>query len=111
MSRLLRLSMHSISGENVDSWQISAQAICATAFPNQAPTSAASVTDSQTEKSATVTCPAGLRVMGAGGGVNSGDPSFVPNELTLETVRPDSALTGVAPTAHETEGARRQPGP
>ncbi len=95
---------HTVSGQTADSWNISAQAICATAFPNQAPTSAASVNDSETEKSATVTCPAGLRVIGAGGGINGGDPTLVPANLTLETVRPNSALTGVTATAHETEG-------
>ena len=95
---------HTVSGQTADSWNISAQAICATAFPNQAPTSAASVNDSATVKSATVTCPAGLRVIGAGGGINGGDPTFVPANLTLETVRPDRTLTGVTATAHETEG-------
>ena len=50
-----------------------------------------------------MTCPAGLRVIGAGAGINHGDPTLVPANLTLETVRPNSALTGVTATAHETE--------
>ena len=94
---------HTISNQSADSWNISAQAICVTAFPNQAPTSVASVNDSEAEKSATVTCPAGLRVIGAGGGINHGDPTLVPANLVLETVRPNSALTEVTATAHETE--------
>ena len=37
---------HTVSDQTADSWNISAQAICATAFPNQVPTNAASVSDS-----------------------------------------------------------------
>ena len=70
---------HTISNQSADSWNISAQAICATPFPNQAPTSDAGVNDSQAE---TVTCPAGLRAPTRHGSSAPGSDEFAQTTAT-----------------------------
>ena len=76
------------------------QAICTTPFPGQEVVSVASQLDSQPAKLATVTCPAGKRVVGAGAAI---DINLNRREVVLETVRPDAALTTVTARAREDE--------
>ena len=59
-----------------------------------------SPTDSASEKPVTASCPAGKRVIGAGGVVG---PENFPNERFLTGVVPNAGLTTVAATAHEHE--------
>ena len=86
--------------EDFENWGLTVQAICTTPFPGQEVVSAASPSDSQATKSATVTCPAGKRVLGAGASVDNGQST---KPVLLETVRPDAALTTVTARGREDE--------
>jgi hypothetical protein len=82
-------------------WFLRALAICATPLPGlQAVQSFAF--DSSTTKSVTVTCPAGTRVLGAGGGIISETSSGL-RQVVLEELVPNAGLTSVTATGHEDE--------
>ena len=91
---------------NVDRWAVTPQAICATPFSGQAVVSAAGTIDSEAAKSAIVTCPAGKRVIGAGGAIDGDELFQVTPTVVLEAVEPNATLTTVTATAHEDEIAR-----
>jgi hypothetical protein len=81
-----------------DSWSLTLQEICATTFAGQTIASGTTSPDSLDEQSATVTCPSGLRVIGAGGEVDGS------SSVMLEAIRPNSTLTSVTVLGHEAEG-------
>ena len=56
----------------VSNWALSVQGVCTTALTGQEVVAASSLTDSASEKSVTASCPAGKRVIGAGGSVGPG---------------------------------------
>ena len=89
----------------VVSWSIEAQSICATPFSGQEVVSAEGPFASTQEpaKSVTATCPAGKRVIGAGGAIDLGLLTYHP-EVVLEAVEPNATLTTVTATAHEEFG-------
>jgi hypothetical protein len=84
------------------SWVLRAYAICATPLPGREVVSAASPVDSSSPKSATVTCPAGKRVVGAGGALYGPSPSG-DREVVLDDVTPNPALTSVTATGYDDE--------
>ncbi len=88
--------------ETQENWGLTVQAICTTPFPGQEVVSVASPSDSQEAKTATVTCPAGKRVLGAGAAIGDGNLDTSP--VVLETMRPDAALTTVTARGREEEG-------
>ena len=62
-----------------------------------------SASDSQSPKNATATCPAGKRVVGAGGYTSPGS-----GQVILDALKPNAALTTVTATATE-DGDGRLP--
>ena len=90
------------------SWAMATQAICATPLPGQETVSLESPADSQTEKSVTVSCPAGTRVVGAGGAVNP--DAFEPSEhVMVQGIVPNASLTKVTVTGREDEQGTGSP--
>ena len=53
-----------------------------------------------------MTCPAGKRVIGAGGAITGNDLLQYPQGVVLEAVEPNATLTTVTATAHEDEIGR-----
>jgi hypothetical protein len=86
-------------------WFLRALAICATPLPGLQAVSTGD-SDSSTTKSVTATCPAGTRVVGAGGGIVSDGP--VRKQVVLEELAPNAALTSVTATGHEDETGEDQ---
>jgi hypothetical protein len=80
-------------------WALRAFLICATPLPGLEEVQVASGFNSSS-KSITVSCPAGKRVVGAGGGV---DTPEAPRGPVLEDVRPNAALTSVTAEVIEDE--------
>ena len=78
-------------------WTIRAYAICATPLPGLQVVTNSSATNSS-DKSISVTCPAGTRVVGAGGRVSAGM-----GQVVLNTVFANSALTSTAALGLEDE--------
>jgi hypothetical protein len=68
-------------------WGVSAWAFCATPLPGLARVAATSATNS-TNKSFPVSCPAGKKLLGAGGEITGGA-----GQVVLNTVRPNSGLS------------------
>ena len=64
-----------------------------------------SLPDSTAEKSVTAACPAGKRVIGAGGSIGTTDFAV---QRILTGVTPNSTLTTVTATAHEDEAGYAQ---
>jgi hypothetical protein len=77
-------------------WFVRAYAICSTPLPGQEMIDSIGSLDSSSTKAVTATCPAGKRVVGAGGYVN-------PRRVVLDDVRPNAALTSVTATGYEEE--------
>jgi hypothetical protein len=81
-------------------WTLRSYRICSTPHPGgQSVTAASSAFDSVTVKSASATCPAGQRVVGAGGFV-AGDGADA-GEVLLQQISPDVPLQRVAVVAAE----------
>jgi hypothetical protein len=80
-----------------ESWTVTAAAICATPPPGLERVSATSPLNS-TNKTATASCPAGKRVLGAGADINTFN-----GQVVLDDVRPNAALTSVTATGLEDE--------
>lgn len=85
-------------------WHMRAYAICATPLPGAEPVAAASSFDMTSNKEVTVTCPAGKRVVGAGGSIEA--PAGDSEKVSLHSARPNAALTSVTAT-----GSERSEGP
>jgi hypothetical protein len=64
--------------DNPNRWALTAQRICATAFPGEQLIVAKGGIDSQTAKSVTAACPSGTRVIGGGAGLESNEVGTVP---------------------------------
>ena len=77
-------------------WFLRTFSICSTPLPGLELVSATSATSSSDFRSATVTCPAGKRVVGTGARVTGGL-----NAVVLDDIRPDSPLETVNAQAHE----------
>ncbi len=84
------------SGTAAD-WTASAYALCAPPLPGLERVAATSALNSA-NKSATATCPAGKRVVGAGADVNSFN-----GQVFLDDLRPNAALTSVTANGVEDE--------
>jgi hypothetical protein len=87
-------------------WFLRAFAVCATPLPGLDDESNLSPENSTSPKSVTVTCPAGTRVVGAGGaGPLEGEVVSDPAEfqVVLDDITPNAALTSVTATAYEDE--------
>ncbi len=95
-----RVGALAVPSTTIENWALRAQAICATGFPNQVTTQLASPSDSEPEKTVTVACPPGTRVLGAGGNTGPGD--FVLGVI-LAGIRPNPQLTKVTALAREAE--------
>jgi hypothetical protein len=79
----------------LSNWVLRTYAICATPLPGLELVIATSPSDSF-NKSVTVACPAGKRVVGAAGGIVSGG-----GEVMLSAIAPNPALTSVTVTGEE----------
>ena len=86
-----------------DDWALIASAICATPPPGLERVSATSPLNS-TNKSVSVSCPAGKRVFGAGADINTFN-----GQVILDDLRPNAALTSV--TANGLEDETGNPAP
>jgi hypothetical protein len=79
-------------------WSVTAYAVCANPVEGAERVFATSLTDSQTIKSVTATCPAGKQLTGVGGEIGGGGGEVVLDELT-----PTADLTGVGVVGVEDE--------
>ena len=84
----------------IENWSLAAQGMCTTAIAGQEVVAAASLAGSTPEQSVTATCPAGKRVIGAGGSIGTAD--FATQRI-LTGITPNSTLTTVTATGHEDE--------
>ncbi|HEX8101370.1 MAG TPA: hypothetical protein VF533_02050 [Solirubrobacteraceae bacterium] len=78
-------------------WSLTAHAVCRTAVSGTVVVTAAGTFDTTSPKSATVACPDGLRVVGAGG--EGTDTSSYERQVLLQAVRPNAGLTSVTVSA------------
>jgi hypothetical protein len=76
-------------------WGVTAQAFCATPLPGLERVVATSTTSSS-NKTITAVCPAGKKLLGAGGEITNGS-----GQVVLDDLRPRSDLTGVLATGLE----------
>lgn len=83
-------------GGGLPGWSLRSYVICASALPGHSLEQAGSPNDNSSPKTATVSCPAGKRVVGAGGRTANGD-----GHVALEGIVPNAALTAVTATAAE----------
>lgn len=83
------------------SWGITATAVCADELPGYQWVFATGATDSSASKSVTVTCPAGTRIHGAGGGAIESWPAW--GSVIVNGITPNAALTSVTATAQEVD--------
>jgi hypothetical protein len=90
------------SGGTSEQWQLVVTAVCVPtrSVPGLLYVSAFSATDSAGGHSATVECPAGRRLIGMGGLVDS--DNIGQDRLTLAGIRPDGGLTSVTAVGYET---------
>jgi hypothetical protein len=72
-----------------DSWTVALEGICSTPFTSTTLFSSSSVSDSEQQKSVSVTCDSGRRLLGVSGVVSGNNGENV----LLEAARPDSTLT------------------
>jgi hypothetical protein len=98
-----------IPGTDPASWSLTAYAVCATTIPGAFAATAAGPLDSANAKSATVTCPAGTRVTGAGGEGASVDAAGDEWYWAPQAIRPDAALTSVTVDARDAPGKAGDP--
>jgi hypothetical protein len=98
-SDLTSVTVNALEDETgtTENWTLTAAAICATPPPGLERVSATSPLNS-VNKSVTVSCPAGKRVLGAGVDINT----FTP-EVILDDLRPSADLTSVTANAREDE--------
>jgi hypothetical protein len=91
------------SGGATEQWQLVVTATCVpiAAVPGLLYVSAFSATDSAAGHSATVECPAGRRLIGMGGLVDSNN--IGQDRLTLAGIRPDAGLTALTSVGYETD--------
>ena len=80
-----------------ETWFLQAFAICGQPPPGLQRVAATSANNSA-DKSITATCPAGKRVLGAGGDINTSN-----GQILLDGLRPNSTLTNVTLNAREDE--------
>ncbi len=91
------LGVEDVDGTTIN-WSMRAYAICATPLPGYQLVEAVSPNDNSSPKSVTATCPAGKRLIGAGGRVDA-PGSHVP----MQQFTPNPALTSVTATGVEDE--------
>ena len=83
-------------------WSINAYAICATPLPGLEQVIGVSPFDNSSPKSATASCPAGKRVVGAGGSIGGGE-----DQVALQFT-PNPALTSVTASGFEDETGKEE---
>lgn len=86
-------------------WALTAHAICRTAATGSSLATATGPPDPAPAKSVTATCPAGTRVLGAGGQGSDSTSVQEAQFVLLQAVRPDAALTSVTVDAKLRQGA------
>ncbi len=105
---LRNISASSTGGVRVDaveifpgtptSWNLRAVDICASSLPGTETVTSTSASNSST-KSVSVSCPAGKRVLGVGGGVSAAD-----GQVILDGLGPNTGLTAASATGVEVQG-------
>ena len=83
-------------------WTVTAFAVCASVPANFTPASA-TTPPSSVNKSATVSCPAGTRVHGAGGQLTPAASGLVNRSLVIDNIAIDAQLRSVTVRAVEDE--------
>jgi hypothetical protein len=86
-------------GSFAGNWSLAGRGICTTPLPGLEDVEATSATNSDSSKSVPVSCPAGKRVVGAGGRL-----TFEGTGLALNKVEPNASLTAVTAGGQELEG-------
>jgi hypothetical protein len=96
---LTSVTVNALEDENgtANNWVVTAAAMCATPPPGLERVSATGPLNS-TNKSVTVNCPAGKRVLGAGADINTFN-----GQVILDDLRPNAALTSVTVNGLEDE--------
>jgi hypothetical protein len=96
-------------------WDLSAFAICTTPLPGIQPIVASGTRDSTSVKSVTANCPAGKRVVNAGGSIHFFDPLTgdedhpATEQVELDDLRPNATLTSVTVQGIEDENGYSLP--
>ena len=94
----LRVDAVEIAPGTPTSWNLRGSGICSSSLPGTETVTATSPSNSST-KTASVTCPAGKRVLGVGGGVSAAN-----GQVILDGLGPNTGLTAASATGVEVQG-------
>jgi hypothetical protein len=94
----LRVDAVEIGPGTPTSWNLGARGICSSSLPGIGTVTSTSPSNSST-KTASVACPAGTRVLGAGGGVSAAN-----GQVILDGLGPNTGLTAASATGVEVQG-------
>jgi hypothetical protein len=99
-------AVHATAWEDQDGyaglWSLTGYSICASPLPGLELVTRDSAFDSATQKSASVSCPTGKRVVGTGGAIHDGSLfDGAAGQVVLDDVKPNAALTSVTAAGEE----------